>query len=353
MKNSTIDNLIRPHIVKMKPYSSARAEYTGDDGIFLDANENPIGSVCNELHNRYPDPLQQNLKNALASIENLKANHIFIGNGSDECIDVLIRTFCESKEDAVVVCPPVFSMYEHAAHAQNIQVHEVLLTENFQLNIEALLPLISKENNIKIIFICSPNNPTGNLIKENDIEIILNHFKGIVVIDEAYQDFSEKVSWTNRLSEFHNLVVIKTFSKAYGMADARIGMLYADDAIIHYMNTIKMPYNVNQYSQTLALTALHHIDKKNEFVATLNAGRKYIQDELAKTSFIQQVFASDANYVLFKVENANDLYKYLIANKIIVRNRDSAPLLKGCLRVSVGTRAENEKFIEVLRNYIV
>jgi len=363
MKKIEIKNLVRPHILAMKPYSSARSEYEGNDGIFLDANENPLGSVCEELHNRYPDPLQIHVKDKLAQQENINTKQIFIGNGSDECIDVLVRAFCEPKEDSVIVCPPVFSMYEHSARSQNVKVIEVLLKENtFQLNTEVILSLsknsLSKNvlrqaqhDNVKIIFICSPNNPTGNLIEQHDIETILNNFDGIVVVDEAYQDFSSNESWTKRLNEFQNLVVIKTFSKAYGMADARIGMLYANEEIVHYMNVIKLPYNINQHTQELALEALNKSVLKENFVQELIQGRKYLEQELSQISFIQKIYPSDANYILFKIEDANQLYQYLIQQKIIVRNRNSAPLLAGCLRVSVGTKNENKKFIEALKNY--
>lgn len=352
MKKNNIKNLVRQHIVAMKPYSSARAEYTGDDAVFLDANENPIGSVTQELHNRYPDPLQVALKERLAIQENLTAQQIFIGNGSDECIDVLIRAFCEPKEDAILVCPPVFSMYEHAAHSQNVSVIEVLLKNNFQLQVDEILHAILQENlHTKIIFICSPNNPTGNLINEEDIIFLLNNFVGLVVIDEAYQDFAQNESWTKQLSVYQNLVVIKTFSKAYGMADARLGMLFAHEEIIHYMNTIKLPYNVNKHSQLLAQEAIENQHKKNEFVSYLIIGRNYLESELSKIPYIHQIFPSDANYILFKVDDANALYLYLIQHKIVVRNRDNSPLLKGCLRVSVGTKEENNRFIEVLKKY--
>ncbi|MCB0507357.1 MAG: histidinol-phosphate transaminase [Chitinophagales bacterium] len=347
-----IADLIRPHILKMKPYSSARSEYTGHDGIFLDANENSIGSVCGTLHNRYPDPLQEKVKIKLATLEKINANQIFIGNGSDECIDVLIRAFCEPKEDSILICPPVFSMYEHAAHAQNIDIKEILLLDNFQLNVAEILKEIEVNTSLKIIFICTPNNPTGNTIQAKDIEKILAQFSGIVLIDEAYQDFSEEESWTQLLNKFPNLAVIKTFSKAFGMADARVGMLFASEEIIHYMNVIKLPYNVNQYSQLLTLEALENIDKKQAFIRTLNEGRSYFLSALQEIDFVEKVYPSDANFILFKVADANALYQYLIAHKIIVRNRNTAPLLQGCLRVSIGTKTENERFIEVLKNYV-
>jgi histidinol-phosphate aminotransferase len=260
-------------------------------------------------------------------------------------------------------------MYEHAAKVLNIIVEDVLLNENdFQINIDKLLSVIKpiantdslasdniNENNqavCKIIFICSPNNPTGNLIYENDIEFILNNFDGLVVIDEAYQDFSNSKSWLSRLNEFQNLVVINTFSKSYGMADARLGMLFADKQIIHFMNTIKMPYNITQHTIQLGIEAINNIPKKQAFIDVLLKGKKYLQSELSKIDFIKKVYPSDTNFILFKVDDANKLYQHLLQHQVIIRNRDKAPLLKGCLRVSVGTDKENEKFIEVLKNYL-
>lgn len=350
MKTVNVNNLVCPHILTMQPYSSARMEYEGKEGVFLDANENSLGSVTNELHNRYPDPMQTDLKNALAQYEQLNSNQIFLGNGSDECINVLIQTFCRSGFDSVMIFPPSFSMYEHAAHVMNITIKEVLLTEEyFQLDIDKILQEIQLNSQLKLIFICSPNNPTGNLIDDKAIETILNSFDGLVVIDEAYQDFSANKSWINRLNEFQNLVVIKTFSKAWGMADARLGMLYAHEQIVQFMNTIKMPYNVNQHSINLALEALQKVDKKNEFVDHLIQGRKWLEKEMASIPYIQKIYPSDANFILFKVDDANKLYQYLLENKVIVRNRDKAPLLKGCLRVSVGTKDENKRFIEMIK----
>ena len=210
---------------------------------------------------------------------------------------------------------------------------------------------LSQDNAAKIIFICSPNNPTGNLMDENDIENILNNFNGLVVIDEAYQDFARNKSWVSRLDEFENLVVINTFSKAWGMADARLGMLYANEEIIHYMNTIKMPYNVTQHTINLGLEALNKADVKNQFISELLSGREWLENQLKEIAFIQKIYPSDTNFILFRVEDANTLYKYLLSKKVIIRNRDKAPLLKGCLRVSVGTAAENTKFIEALKEY--
>ncbi len=352
MKKINIDELVRPHILHMKPYSSARLEYEGNDGVFLDANENPYGSVSGGQHNRYPDPLQMQIKEKLAKVEQVREEQIFLGNGSDECIDVLVRAFCEPQKDAILVCPPVFSMYEHVAEAQNIDIARVLLQpETFQLDMPAIRSKIAEMPNLKIIFICSPNNPTGNLIHADDIEVLLQEFSGLVFVDEAYLDFSGQTTWVHRLQEFDNLVVIQTFSKSYGMADARLGILYAQERVVHFMNTIKLPYNVNQYSQELALKALDKISVKDQYVSELTAGRDYLMNELAFIPLVQKVYPSDANYILFRVQDANALYAYLIQHKIIVRNRDSAPLLKGCLRVSVGTEAENQRFISVLKQY--
>lgn len=353
MKNIDIEQLVCPHIKNMKAYSSARLEYGGKQAIFLDANENSLGSATNTQHNRYPDPLQIDIKNKLATIEQLDTTQIFLGNGSDECIDVLIRTFCISAKDEILICPPVFSMYEHAANVHNIKINEInLLPEIFQLDVEKIIDFLNNNKHVKIIFICTPNNPTGNTISATDITLLLNKFDGLVVVDEAYQDFSASTSWVQSLKQYSNLVVIKTFSKAWGMADARLGMLYAHQEIVAYMNVIKMPYNVNQHTQNLAMEALNNENKKNEYVNILNDNKLYLLNQMKNIPYIEKVFPTDANFILFRVADANKLYDYLINKGIVVRNRDKAPLLKGCLRVSVGTVAENNKFIDALKNYI-
>ena len=352
MNNIDIKSLVCPHILNMQAYSSARAEYEGNEGVFLDANENSLGSVTNEQHNRYPDPLQTQLKALIAQQYHINTHQLFLGNGSDECINVLVQSFCIPGKDKVMILPPSFAMYEHAARVCNIERIEVLLTENtFQLNLDKMLATINTENRLKIIFICSPNNPTGNIINEKDIETILNNFNGLVVIDEAYQDFAKSKSWISRLDDFKNLVVINTFSKSWGMADARLGALYASTEIIHYMNVIKMPYNINQHTINLGIEALNKIAIKNKYIDTLNENKKWLLAEMQQINTIQHIYPTDANYILFKVDDANALYKHFILHKVIVRNRDKAPLLKGCLRVSVGTKTENKKFIEVLKNY--
>lgn len=352
MKKINIKNLVCPHILDMKAYSSARMEYKGKEGAFLDANENSFGSVTDELHNRYPDPLQSDLKAELARNEQLNTDQIFLGNGSDECINVLIQSFCRSGKDKVMILPPSFSMYEHASNVMNIELVQVLLREeSFQLNIDEMLLQMEKNSDLKIIFICSPNNPTGNLIDEKDIEKILNAFNGLVVIDEAYQDFTAKKSWVSRIHAYNNLVVIKTFSKAFGMADTRVGMLFADAEIIHYMNTIKMPYNISQHSIDLAKEALGKSEIKQKFVDDLIKGRKWLEYKMKEIQLVQNIYPSDANFILFKVNDADAVYNYLLSKQVIIRNRDKAPLLKGCLRVSVGTPHENEIFIEALKSY--
>ncbi len=353
MKSINIHHLVCPHVLNMKAYSSARMEYEGKEGVFLDANENSLGSVTAEIHNRYPDPQQTDLKNAIAKLYQVNTNQLFLGNGSDECINVLIQAFCRSGIDKIVQFPPTFSMYEHASKVMNIEIIEIVLTnDTFQINLNELFSRIeTSQNQVKIIFICSPNNPTGNLMLDKDIEQILQNFNGLVVIDEAYQDFAGNKSWLNRLNDFQNLVVINTFSKAYGMADARLGMLFAHQDVIQYMNTIKMPYNVTQHTILLGLEAVNAIAKKQEFVNQLLDGKKYLVEELSKISYINKIYHSDTNFILFQVDDANALYHYLLSNKIIVRNRDKAPLLKGCLRVSVGTQDENKQFMDVMKKY--
>lgn len=354
MKTIDVKSLVCPHILNMQAYSSARMEYEGKEGAFLDANENSLGSVTDTLHNRYPDPLQTTLKTAIAAGEQLRPQQLFLGNGSDECINVLIQCFCVPGRDKVMILPPSFSMYEHASRVMNIELIEVLLKEDtFQMEVDTMLEVIQKEKQLKIIFICSPNNPTGNLIRESDIELLLNSFDGLVVIDEAYQDFAGTASWVKRLHEFQNLIVINTFSKAWGMADARLGVLYAHEEIIRLMNVIKMPYNVSQYTIDLAMQALQRRSKKEQFVQALVEGRKWLEHEMRQIPFIQKIYPSDTNFILFRVEDANKLYQYLLATKVIIRNRDKAPLLKGCLRVSVGTTEENKLFIDALKSYSI
>jgi len=347
-----IHDLVCPHVKNMKAYSSARMEYSGKEGIFLDANENSLGSVSSEIHNRYPDPMQLELKAELVKHYPAYIEQLFLGNGSDECINVLIQCFCIPGQDSILQFPPTFSMYEHASHVMNVKVDEILLhPQTFQLERAKVKAYVESHLHCKIIFLCSPNNPTGNLLNSDDIKFILENFKGIVVVDEAYQDFAGNVSWLHSLQDYPNLVVINTFSKAWGMADIRLGMLFANEEIIRYMNTIKMPYNISQHTINTAIEALHKTIKKHAFITALIEGRYYLEREFRAIPFIKYIFPSDTNFILIRVDDANALYSYLLDNKVIVRNRNQAPLLSGCLRISVGTMEENERLIEVLKNY--
>ncbi len=345
-----IQKLIRQHLLNIKPYSSARDEYKGSEGIFLDANENSLGTVgSHTLYNRYPDPHQWALKNKLASVKNIEANNIFIGNGSDEPIDLLMRLLCNPAEDNIIICPPTYGMYGVSAAINNVRVKEVLLKDNFQLDTHNIIKAV--DDNTKIIFICSPNNPTGNIISAADIELLLNGFKGIIVVDEAYIDFTTQPSHISKLNQHENLVVLQTFSKAWGLANLRVGVLYGNAFLVEYLDRIKPPYNVNGYSQQTALLALNNSEEKDNYVNTIVAERKQLEKILLRFSFVEKLFASEANFILIKVKNANSLYTHLTNNNIVVRNRSTQPLCANTLRITVGSSEENKKLLEVLSHY--
>jgi histidinol-phosphate aminotransferase len=345
-----IQKLIRKHLLNIKPYSSARDEYKGSEGIFLDANENSLGTVgSHTLYNRYPDPHQRALKNKLASLKNVEVENIFIGNGSDEPIDLLIRLLCNPAEDNIIICPPTYGMYGVSAAINNIAVREVLLRDNFQLDTHNIIKTV--DDNTKIIFICSPNNPTGNVINPSDIELLLNGFRGIIVVDEAYIDFTTQPSYISKLSRYENLVVLQTFSKAWGLANLRIGVLYANAFLVEYLDRIKPPYNVNGYSQQAALLALNNSEQKDNYVNTIVAERKQLEKILLRFSFVEKLFDSEANFILIKVKNANSLYTHLTNNNIVVRNRSTQPLCANTLRITVGNSEENKKLLEALSRY--
>lgn len=339
-----LEKLVRANIIALKPYSSARDEFNGEAGIFLDANENPFGDF-----NRYPDPHQQTLKDKLKDLKQVSSKQIFIGNGSDEVIDLLIRIFCNPSLDKVIVCPPTYGMYEVAANINDIVVLSVPLTHAFQLDIEALQNVISQSavNTIKIIFLCSPNNPTGNSI--DNIDWVLMHFNGIVVVDEAYIDFSERSSFIEKLALYPNLVVVQTFSKAWGLAAARIGVAYASEAVIALMQKIKPPYNVSSLNQEAALKAIENEHVVAHQKAHLIEQRIYLESSLSQLSLVKRVYPSDANFILIEVEDADLLYAYLVQKKIIVRNRNA--VVNNCLRITIGTFVENKYVIEVLKRY--
>ena len=347
-----IESIVRPHILKLKPYSSARDEYSGSSGVFLDANENPFGSVNGEAFNRYPDPLQKAVKEKLAVIKEVKPEQIFLGNGSDEAIDLLYRAFCEPQKDKVLLLPPTYGMYKVSADINLVEALEIPLTTAYQPDTQAILSLLEKEPDVKMVFICSPNNPTGNQIQHSEIEIILQKFNGLVVVDEAYIDFALGKSLTYYLGKYPNLIVLQTFSKAWGMAALRIGMAFADKQIIDIINKIKPPYNVNQLTQEKVLQALDANETKSQKVKELIALREQLKISLAELPVVEKVYPSDANFLLVKVSNATQFYNDLIKQLVIVRNRTNVILCDNCLRITVGTEAENAKLLKALSEII-
>ena len=338
-----IKELVRPNILKMKPYSSARDEFKGTANVFLDANENPYDNGLN----RYPDPLAMAVKRELAKIKGVKRENIFLGNGSDEVIDVLICIFCEPRVDNIVTLPPTYGMYEVSAETSDVEVLKINLTADFQLEIDKILRGVNLYS--KILFICSPNNPTGNSIETKQILTILNHFKGIVVIDEAYIDFSKQPSFIEQLGNYPNLVIMQTFSKAWGLAAIRCGMAFASTEIIDLMNKVKPPYNVNELTQQAALKALKNKAKKEKAVKEILSEREKLVVRLREFTFVQHIYPSDANFVLVKVAQPNEMYRWLSTNGVVVRNRTNVVLCEGCLRLTVGTPAENETLLKVMQ----
>ncbi len=347
-----INNLLRDNIKKMAAYSSARNEYTGIEGFFLDANENSFASSIqgSENFHRYPDPLQTDLKQKIAQLKGLPVNNIFIGNGSDEPIDLLFRAFCSPAKDNVIICPPTYGMYEVSANLNDILIKKVFLTkENFQLDTETILSTIN--SNTKLIFICCPNNPTGNGVKWQDIKMVLERFTGIVVIDEAYIDFASYASLLPELKNYPNLVILQTLSKAWALAGLRIGLAFASHEIITLFNKIKPPYNINTASQKLALEALANISWINDWVRSIIYERNKLSVELSKLPIILKVYPSEANFLLVKTVNALAIYSYLKENKIIVRNRSGLELCHDCLRITIGTAVENALLLKTLKKY--
>lgn len=340
--------MVRENIRSLKPYSSARHEFTGKASVYLDANENPFGSLAGEF-NRYPDPLQWQLKFQLARIKGVPAENIFIGNGSDEVIDLAYRIFCNPGRDNVIICPPTYGMYEVSGNINDVEVRKVDLTENFQLDMEGIAA--ATDTATKLVFICSPNNPTGNSLDKADIIKLLQNFNGVVIIDEAYINYSAGKTFIAELVNYPNLVVMQTLSKAWGMAALRLGLCYASLDIIDLFNKVKPPYNINQASQELALEALQQIDKVNEWIRLTIAERDSLKSELMKLGFIKKVYKSDANFLLVKCTDAGNLYQYLADNEIVVRNRDHEKGCENCLRVTIGTSDENKKLIYLLNQY--
>ena len=341
-----LDKLVRENVRKLKPYSSARSEFSGVANVFLDANENSFGSPLVKWYNRYPDPLQWELKKKIRSIKNVAEENMLLGNGSDECIDLLIRAFCNPQTDAILICPPTYGMYEVYAHINDVPLREVPLFPSYQLNLEAMEAAIDAST--KLIFLCSPNNPTGNSMHREDIEMILNNFDGLVVIDEAYINYSRHRSFLADLNEYPNLVVMQTFSKAWGLAALRLGVTFASPAIIDVLNKIKPPYNINQATQELALKALDNLGEVNAMIRETIKEREILEKELARLPIVEKIYPSDANFLLVRTGDASGLYHFLKDRGIIVRNRSNVILCEGCLRITVGTSAENRELLNAL-----
>lgn len=344
-----LNNILRENIKNLVPYSSARDEFKGEASVFLDANENSFGSPLPNQYNRYPDPLQLAVKTRLSEIKGVPPQNIFLGNGSDEAIDILFRAFCRPGIDNVITVPPTYGMYEVSANINDVAIKKIPLTPDYQLNLEEIAAAI--DENTKMIFICSPNNPTGNSINREDIETILANFSGLVVIDEAYINYSRQKSFIQELTEYSNLVVLQTLSKAWGLAGLRVGMAFASEEIIEVFNRVKPPYNINEASQQLALEALNNIDQVNAWIKETVAQREKLVSSLAKLTFVTKIYPSDANFVLVKTTNARGIYNYLVEKGIIVRDRSKIELCEGSLRITVGTPAENDKLIEALKSF--
>ena len=342
-------SLVRENIKNMMPYSSARHEFAGEASMFLDANENSYGSPLEEAYNRYPDPLQWQLKFELAKVKGVPAENIFIGNGSDEVIDLAYRIFCNPGSDNVIFCPPTYGMYQVSAAINDIETIKVPLTENFQLDVDGILAAVDRKS--KLLFICSPNNPTGNNVNRTGIETLLNNFPGIVIIDEAYINYSEQKSFIQELTEYPNLIVMQTLSKAWGLAALRLGLCFASLDIIDLFNKVKPPYNINLASQDLAIAALQNTKQVNEWILETVQQRDILSTSLTSLSFVKKVYPSNANFILLKVTDADHLYKYLAVKKIIVRNRSKDPGCENCIRITIGTPGQNKELLQALENY--
>ncbi len=336
---------IRPNIWKLKPYSCARDEFKGEASVYLDANENPYNSPFN----RYPDPLQIKVKEALKKIKGVPVKNIFLGNGSDEPIDLVYRIFCEPKEDNVVAIAPTYGMYSVCANINNVEYRNVNLDENFQFSSKEILAKC--DDNTRVIWLCSPNNPTGNSLDAKEIENLLANFNGIIVVDEAYIDFSAQPSWVKRLSEFPNLIILQTLSKAWASAGIRLGMAFASEAIIALFNKVKYPYNVNILTQKHALSILSNKSEVDLWIKTLMEERGKMQKELANLSIVEKLYPTDANFILAKVKDADKTYQHLVSKGIIVRNRNTVVLCGNCLRITIGTPEENEILLKELKAF--
>ena len=346
MNKFNLQNIIRNNVKAMKAYSSARDEYVSDGSkmVFLDANENPFENGVN----RYPDPQQRNLKTVIAEQKGVNVNQILLGNGSDEVLDLLFRAFCEPKEDNVITLPPTYGMYTVLSNLNEIEERKVQLQDDFQPNVEAILKAV--DANSKMLFICSPNNPTGNLISYKKIKELLDSYNGLIVIDEAYIDFSEQESWIKELKNHANLVVTQTLSKAYGLAGIRLGLCYASAEIIEVLNKIKPPYNVNELTQKRALERVLNVDAVKAEITSILEEREILIEALSKVEFVSKIYDSEANFILAKVDNATKRYNDLLAKGIVIRNRTTQALCENTLRFTVGTKEENKQLIQTLNS---
>lgn len=343
-----IEKLVRPNVREMAPYSSARDEFEGEAQIYLDANENSLGSASNELFNRYPDPRQNLLRARVAELKGVQPEQLFFGNGSDEPIDLLFRAFCQPQKDRALIFPPTYGMYKVQANINDTPVDEILLNDDFSLPLEKIQEVINPQ--IKLMFICSPNNPSGNLISKSTIIDILKSFKGLVVVDEAYIDFAASdASLVSEIKNYPNLVVLQTFSKAWGLAGLRLGMAFAQKPVIDILNKIKYPYNINQLTQQLVLETLSNEAKKNQMVQTLISERNWLEREFVKIKAVRKIYPSDANFLLVRIEQANFFYKKLTESGIIVRNRSNVALCDNCLRITVGKLDENKALLKKMQ----
>lgn len=342
-----LDKLVRGNILAMKPYSSARDEYEGNGEIFLDANENPFETGLN----RYPDPYQRKLKAKIAALKNVQTDQLFLGNGSDEAIDLIFRIFCEPGKNEIITLDPTYGMYQVSAAIQDVAVRKVPLSSDFELSADSVLGTVNSAT--KVIFICTPNNPSGNDLDSDEIRKIISEFPGIVVIDEAYIDFTGAKSFTQSLEEFSNLIVLQTFSKAWGMAALRLGMAFASSQIIHYFNKVKAPYNLNILAQKEALIRLEEAQEVHQMADELKRARILLEQRLRSLSMVKEVLPSAANFLLVRFENSKVIFNYLMGKEIIVRDRSKALHCQDCLRITVGTEDENNKLLKALNSFKV
>lgn len=346
MENKEIEKLVRKNVLELSPYSSARDEYSdGGDMVFLDANENPYDTGFN----RYPDPHQKEIKKLIAKRQKIDLENIILGNGSDEVIDLLFKTFCDPGKDNIIILPPTYGMYQVSAGIHNVEVRQVELKSDFQPNIDAILKAV--DANTKLLFLCSPNNPTGNLVEKKAIVELAEKFKGIIVIDEAYIDFTEEDSNIDLLGLFPRVFVMQTFSKSWGLAGIRLGVGFAHKTIIEMMNKVKPPYNISKQTQNIALLALTRADSGQELIKGIQQHKKEVIEALRKCNLVVKIYPSDANFLLVKFKDAPQMYKYLIKQGIVVRDRSKMPLCDNCLRITIGTSEENDRLIDAL-NYL-